>query len=59
VAVVVLKEEAKAAPEELRAFLVETFAKRRLADAFVFLETLPRTSVGKFKKIALREKFAD
>jgi len=59
VAAVVLKEGAEATPEELRAFLAETFAKWQLPDAFVFLDTLPRTSVGKFKKIALREQFAD
>ncbi|MGC1417993.1 MAG: hypothetical protein WA817_22075 [Candidatus Acidiferrum sp.] len=37
----------------------QTFAKWQLPDAFVFVEALPRTSVGKFKKIALREQFAD
>jgi acyl-CoA synthetase (AMP-forming)/AMP-acid ligase II len=58
-AVVVLKNGAAATPEELRAFLAQTFAKWQLPDAFVFLETIPRTSVGKFKKIALREQFAN
>jgi fatty-acyl-CoA synthase len=58
-AAVVLKDGAQATPEELRAFLGQTFAKWQLPDAFVFLEALPRTSVGKFKKIALREQFAD
>jgi fatty-acyl-CoA synthase len=58
-AAVVLKDGAQATPEELRAFLGQTFAKWQLPDAFVFLDALPRTSVGKFKKIALREQFAD
>ncbi|MGC0772241.1 MAG: long-chain fatty acid--CoA ligase [Candidatus Acidiferrum sp.] len=58
-AAVVLKDGAHATAEELRAFLAESFAKWQLPDAFVFLEALPRTSVGKFKKIALREQFAD
>ncbi len=58
-AAVVLKDGARATPEELRAFLAETFAKWQLPDAFVFLESLPRTSVGKFKKIELREQFAN
>ncbi len=58
-AAVVLKDGAQATPEELRAFLAETFAKWQLPDAFVFLESLPRTSVGKFKKIELREQFAN
>jgi len=59
VAAVVLKKGAQITAEELRAFLAETFAQWQLPDAFVFLDTLPRTSVGKFKKIALREQFAD
>jgi fatty-acyl-CoA synthase len=58
-AAVVLKDGALATPEELRAFLAQTFAKWQLPDAFVFVEALPRTSVGKFKKTALREQFAD
>ncbi len=59
VAAVVLKDGSQATAEELRAFLAQSFAKWQLPDAFVFLEALPRTSVGKFKKNALREQFAD
>jgi fatty-acyl-CoA synthase len=58
-AAVVLKDGAQATPEELRAFLAKSFAKWQLPDAFVFLTEIPRTSVGKFKKIALREQFAN
>jgi fatty-acyl-CoA synthase len=58
-AAVVLKDGAKATPEELREFLAQSFAKWQIPDAFVFMEALPRTSVGKFKKIALREQFAN
>jgi len=58
-AAVVLRDGAQATPEELRAFLAETFAKWQLPDAFVFLDAIPRTSVGKFKKLALREQFAN
>lgn len=58
-AAVVLKDGAQASAEELRAFLAKSFAKWQLPDAFVFLDALPRTSVGKFKKIALREQFAN
>jgi fatty-acyl-CoA synthase len=58
-AAVVLKEGAQATAEELRAFLAKSFAKWQLPDAFVFLDALPRTSVGKFKKIALRQQFAN
>ena len=58
-AAVVLKDGKSAKPEELRAFLAAKFAKWQLPDAFVFVEAIPRTSVGKFKKMALREQFAD
>jgi fatty-acyl-CoA synthase len=58
-AAVVLKDGAKSTPEELRAFLAKSFAKWQLPDAFVFIDAIPRTSVGKFKKLALREQFAD
>jgi acyl-CoA synthetase (AMP-forming)/AMP-acid ligase II len=58
-AAVVLKDGASATPEELREFLSHSFAKWQLPDAFVFVKEIPRTSVGKFKKIALRQQFAD
>jgi fatty-acyl-CoA synthase len=58
-AAVVLKQGATATSEELRAFLAKSFAKWQLPDAFVFLPEIPRTSVGKFKKTALRAQFAN
>ena len=58
-AAIVLRNGAQATQEELRAFLAESFARWQLPDAFVFLDAIPRTSVGKFKKIALREQFAN
>jgi acyl-CoA synthetase (AMP-forming)/AMP-acid ligase II len=58
-AVVVLNEGAKADPAELREFLAAKFAKWQLPDAFVFAKEIPRTSVGKFRKTALRRQFAD
>jgi fatty-acyl-CoA synthase len=58
-AVVVLREGAQATDCELREFLSASFAKWQLPDAFVFVDAIPRTSVGKFKKTALREQFAD
>jgi fatty-acyl-CoA synthase len=58
-AVVVLNEGMAASAEELREFLSAKFAKWQLPDAFVFAKEIPRTSVGKFKKTALREQFAD
>ena len=45
--------------EELRAHLAPRFAKFWLPDAFVFVDAIPRTSAGKFKKTELRETFRD
>ena len=58
-AAVVLKDGKTATAEELRGFLAATFAKWQLPEAFVFVAAIPRTSVGKFKKMALRKQFAD
>jgi fatty-acyl-CoA synthase len=57
-AVVVLKENAKVRPEELRESLAQRFAKWQLPDAFVFVDELPHTSVGKLLKMKLRERYA-
>jgi fatty-acyl-CoA synthase len=57
-AAIVLRDGAAAAEDELREFLAKSFAKWQLPDAFVFLDSIPRTSVGKFKKSALRERYA-
>ncbi len=56
-AVVVLKPGEKATAEELREFLAERFAKWWLPDAFEFVDEIPKTAVGKFRKTALREMF--
>jgi fatty-acyl-CoA synthase len=58
-AAVVLKPGASASPEELRAFLAPQFAKFWLPDAFEFVDAIPRTSAGKFKKSELRDRFKD
>jgi fatty-acyl-CoA synthase len=58
-AVVVAKAGMKPNPEELRTFLAERFAKWQLPDAFVFANEIPRTSVGKFLKLKLREQYAN
>jgi fatty-acyl-CoA synthase len=58
-AVVVLKEGAQVAPEELRSFLAARFAKWQIPDGFVFTNEIPRTSVGKFLKTKLRQQYAD
>ena len=59
VAVVVLRPDATATPDELRKFLSSRFAKWQLPDAFVFLDELPHTSTGKLSKLELRKRFAD
>ncbi len=57
-AAVVLREGKTATADELRAFLEPNFAKWWLPDRFEFVEEIPKTSVGKFKKTELREQFA-
>jgi fatty-acyl-CoA synthase len=58
-ATVVLKPGQSASPTELRDFLASQFPKFWLPDAFEFLDAIPRTSAGKFKKTELRERFKD
>jgi fatty-acyl-CoA synthase len=57
-AAVVLKDGASATAEELREFLVPQFAKWWLPDRIEFVTEIPKTAVGKFRKTALREQFA-
>ncbi len=59
VACVVLRDGAKATDEELREYLSPLFAKFQMPDAFVFMQTIPRTAAGKFLKTALREQLKD
>jgi fatty-acyl-CoA synthase len=56
-AVCVLREGQDAAPEDLREHLATKFAKWQLPDRFEFVDEIPRTATGKFKKTALREQF--
>ena len=56
-AAVVLRDGMEAAPEELREHLRGDFAKWQLPDRIEFIEAIPRTATGKFKKTALRERF--
>jgi fatty-acyl-CoA synthase len=56
-AAVVLRDGMQASPEELRAHLGSDFAKWQLPDRIEFIEAIPRTATGKFKKTALRERF--
>lgn len=58
VACVVLKDsyKDKVKKEELIEFLTPQFAKWWLPDEILFLEEIPKTSVGKFLKMTLREQ---
>jgi len=56
-AVYVLKSGATASVDDLRAHLASRFPKFWLPDAFEPIEMIPRTSTGKFQKVALRERF--
>ena len=57
-AVVVLREGEEATPDELREFLAPSFAKWWLPDRFEFVDEIPKTAVGKFRKTALRDEFS-
>src|SRR5205807_8213429 len=57
-AVVVLKPGATATGDELREHLAPSFAKWWLPDRFEFVDEIPKTAVGKFRKTALRDQFA-
>jgi fatty-acyl-CoA synthase len=57
-AAIVLKEGQTVTDEQLREHLAPHFAKWWLPDRFEFVDEIPKTSVGKFKKTALREQFA-
>jgi fatty-acyl-CoA synthase len=56
---VVLKPEATASAEELRAFLADRVAKWWLPERWAFIESVPKTSVGKFDKKVLRVLYAE
>jgi fatty-acyl-CoA synthase len=56
-AVVVLKEGQAATADELREFLAPHFVKFWLPERFEFVDEIPKTGVGKFRKTALREQF--
>ena len=58
-ACVVLRPEAQATPEELCAFLSDKVARWWLPERWTFIESVPKTSVGKFDKKVLRQQYAD
>jgi fatty-acyl-CoA synthase len=58
-AVIVLRDGGEATAEELREHLSSHFAKWQLPDRFEFVDEIPRTATGKFKKTELRERFVE
>jgi len=58
-ACVVLEKDATMTPAEVIDYLAPTLAKWQLPDDVVFIDEVPKTSVGKFSKKTLRDRFAD
>ncbi len=59
IACVVKKPEVELTKEQIYEYLEQKFAKWWMPDDIVFIDSVPKTSVGKFDKKVLREKFAD
>jgi fatty-acyl-CoA synthase len=58
-ACVVVREGAEVTKDEILAFLQGRVPKWWMPDDVVFIDEVPKTSVGKFSKKTLRERFAD
>jgi fatty-acyl-CoA synthase len=58
-AAVVLRPEAgQVSPDELRSYLGERIPRWQLPERWAFIEEVPKTSVGKFQKTTLRDRYA-
>jgi fatty-acyl-CoA synthase len=57
VACVVPRDGADLTDEELQAFLAEDYPSWWLPDAYVYVREIPKTSTGKFDKMALRDEY--
>jgi fatty-acyl-CoA synthase len=58
-ATVVLRDGASVTVEELRDYLASQVARWQLPERWAFIETVPKTSVGKFDKKTVRAQYAD
>jgi fatty-acyl-CoA synthase len=58
-ATVVVREGQKVSAEELREFLADRVAHWQLPERWAFIDEVPKTSVGKFDKKVLRQRYAD
>ncbi|MBS1598288.1 MAG: long-chain fatty acid--CoA ligase [Bacteroidetes bacterium] len=56
-AYVVPKEGKTISFDDLKEFLADKFAKFWIPEGYAIIEAIPKTSVGKFQKSALREKY--
>jgi fatty-acyl-CoA synthase len=56
-AYIVLKEGRTVSAGELRNFLSDRFARFWIPDGYAVIDAIPKTSVGKFLKSALRDKY--
>ncbi|MEJ7891288.1 MAG: long-chain fatty acid--CoA ligase [Solirubrobacteraceae bacterium] len=56
---VVVKDGEDVSADDLRGFLADKVAKWQLPDSWAFIEEVPKTSVGKFDKKVIRQRFAD
>ena len=58
-ATVVLQEGASVTPAQLHEFLAGTLARWQLPERWAFIEAVPKTSVGKFDKKVVRQRYAE
>jgi len=60
-AIVVVRDEDKdsVSAQDIRDLLSETFAKWQLPDKVIFVDEIPKTSVGKYDKKVLRVEYND
>jgi len=57
-AVVVARDGAEASADALRTHLAQDFAKWQLPERVEYVDAIPRTATGKWKKTVLREQFS-
>jgi fatty-acyl-CoA synthase len=58
-AIVAIVEGAQVTPGDLQEFLSQSFAKWQIPDQWAFVDQVPRTSVGKYDKKAMRLMHAE
>ncbi len=58
-ATVVLREGSDVSLEDLRAYLAERVAHWQLPERWAVIDAVPKTSVGKFDKKVLRQRYAE